>query len=339
MPQTTKSALLTSAGDESQTTAILSALRTIAIEAEGLKALSDNLVGERAAAFERSIGRILEMRGRIVVTGVGKSGHIGTKMAATFASTGTPAFFVHAAEANHGDLGMIGREDIILALSWSGETNELKGILDYSRRFGITLIAMTSKPDSALGRSADEILLLPPATEACPHGLAPTTSTTLQMALGDALAVALLEQRRFTPQDFRIYHPGGKLGASLVRVGDVMHPGDEMPLVASGALMSEAILVMSRKSFGCVAVTGDGGRLSGIITDGDLRRHISSDLLAKTVDHVMTRDPKTVGPDTLAMSALEIINASNITSLMVVGEEKKPVGIVHLHDLLRIGVA
>lgn len=317
---------------------IRSALRTIATEAAGLEALAEALVGERAEAFDRVVTRIAAMTGRLIVTGVGKSGHIGAKIAATFASTGTPAFFVHAAEANHGDLGMIGRDDMVLALSWSGETAELKGIVDYARRFRIPLVAMTSREDSALGRNADDILLLPRAAEACPHGLAPTTSTTLQVALGDALAVALLERRRFTPSDFRIYHPGGKLGASLVKIGDIMHTGDELPLVASGTAMAEAILVMSRKGFGCVAVVADDGRLLGLITDGDLRRHLSSDLLAKSVDDVMTQAPKTVSRETLAMAALEMINASNITALMV-AEDGLPLGIVHLHDLLRIGVA
>ncbi|MDY8108438.1 KpsF/GutQ family sugar-phosphate isomerase [Fulvimarina sp. 2208YS6-2-32] len=326
-------------GTPDRTPAISSALRTIATEVEGLNALAQDLEGARAEAFERALQTIARMKGRLVVTGVGKSGHIGAKIAATFASTGTPAFFVHAAEANHGDLGMIGTDDIILAISWSGETVELKGILDYSRRFGITLIALTSRENSALGRAADATLLLPKrVTEACPHGLAPTTSTTLQIAMGDALAVALLEHRSFTPQDFRTYHPGGKLGASLVRVGDIMHSGAELPLVASGSAMSEAIIEMSRKSFGCVAVTTPKGALAGIITDGDLRRHISSDLLAKTVDEVMSVNPKTAHPDMLAMSALETINTSNITSLMVVADAR-PVGLVHLHDLLRIGVA
>ncbi|MCK5933976.1 MAG: KpsF/GutQ family sugar-phosphate isomerase [Fulvimarina manganoxydans] len=322
----------------SSSPSILSALRTIATEAAGLEALAETLVGERAEAFERVVARIAAMTGRLIVTGVGKSGHIGAKIAATFASTGTPAFFVHAAEANHGDLGMIGRDDMVLALSWSGETAELKGIVDYARRFRIPLVAMTSREDSALGRNADDILLLPRAAEACPHGLAPTTSTTLQVTLGDALAVALLERRRFTPSDFRVYHPGGKLGASLVKVGDIMHTGDELPLVASGTAMAEAIIVMSRKGFGCVAVVDKGGALLGLITDGDLRRHLSSDLLAKPVDEVMTETPKTVTRETLAMAALETINASNITALMV-AENSMPLGIVHLHDLLRIGVA
>ncbi|MEE2952455.1 MAG: KpsF/GutQ family sugar-phosphate isomerase, partial [Pseudomonadota bacterium] len=283
----------------SSSPSILSALRTIATEAAGLEALAEALEGERAEAFERVVARIAAMTGRLIVTGVGKSGHIGAKIAATFASTGTPAFFVHAAEANHGDLGMIGRDDMVLALSWSGETAELKGIVDYARRFRIPLVAMTSREDSALGRNADDILLLPRAAEACPHGLAPTTSTTLQVTLGDALAVALLERRRFTPSDFRVYHPGGKLGASLVKVGDIMHTGDELPLVASGTAMAEAIIVMSRKGFGCVAVVDEGGALLGLITDGDLRRHLSSDLLAKTVDEVMTETPKTVTRETL----------------------------------------
>lgn len=316
----------------------LSAVRTIETEAEGLMALAGLLETDMAAAFERVLDIIQGIEGRLIVTGVGKSGHIGAKIAATFASTGTPAFFVHPAEANHGDLGMIGRDDAILAMSWSGETAELKGIVAYSRRFRIPLVAVTSRPDSTLGREADEALTLPRVAEACPHGLAPTTSTTLQVALGDALAVALLERRGFTPGDFRVFHPGGQLGASLMHVGDIMHVGEAMPLVPAGTPMSEAIIVMSRMGFGCVAVVDPDGCLSGIVTDGDLRRHLGDDLLRQTVDAVMTRDPKTIEPETLTAKALDIVNSLNITALMVV-RQKRPVGIVHLHDLLRIGVA
>lgn len=316
----------------------LSAVRTIETEAEGLMALAGLLKTDMAAAFERVLDIIQGIEGRLIVTGVGKSGHIGAKIAATFASTGTPAFFVHPAEANHGDLGMIGQDDAILAMSWSGETAELKGIVAYSRRFRIPLVAITSRPDSTLGREADEALTLPRVAEACPHGLAPTTSTTLQVALGDALAVALLERRGFTPGDFRVFHPGGQLGASLMHVGDIMHVGEAMPLVPAGTPMSEAIIVMSRMGFGCVAVVDSDGRLNGIVTDGDLRRHLDDDLLGQTVDTVMTRDPKTIEPETLTAKALDIVNSLNITALMVV-RQQRPVGIVHLHDLLRIGVA
>ncbi len=315
-----------------------SAIRTVRTEAEGLALLAEALGGELGDAFERSLDIIAAVRGRLVVTGIGKSGHIGSKIAATFASTGTPAFFVHPVEANHGDLGMIGRDDAVLAMSWSGESAELKGIVSYTRRFRIPLIAVTSRETSALGSAADERLVLPRVAEACPHGLAPTSSTTLQLALGDALAVALLERKGFSPNDFRVFHPGGQLGASLRHVGDVMHRGEALPLVASGTPMGEAILAISRKGFGCVAVVAEDGRLLGIVTDGDLRRHLAPDLLARTVDEVMTPAPKTIRPDTLAIKALDIINGANITALMVV-ENEKPVGIIHLHDLLRLGVA
>ncbi|WP_427023810.1 KpsF/GutQ family sugar-phosphate isomerase [Aureimonas ureilytica] len=318
--------------------AVASALRTVATEAAGLGALADALQGSLGAAFEEAVSRIAAGSGRVIVTGIGKSGHIGAKIAATFASTGTPASFVHAAEANHGDLGMIASSDVVLALSKGGESAELKSIIAYTRRFSIPLIAMTAAADSTLGREADLVLLLPPVEEACPHGLAPTTSTLMQLALGDALALALLEARGFSPSDFRVFHPGGKLGASLTHVSDIMHRGEAMPLVASGTLMSEAILAISSKGFGCVAVVAPDGRLLGIVTDGDLRRHLAPDLLTRTVDEVMTSAPKTIRPETLAVKAMEILNASNITALMVVADGQ-PVGILHLHDLLRIGVA
>ena len=276
--------------------------------------------------------------GRVIVTGVGKSGHIGSKIAATLASTGTPAFFVHPAEANHGDLGMIAKDDAIIAMSWSGESKELQGIIAYSRRFSIPLIAITSGESSALARAADVVLLLPPAPEACPHGLAPTTSALLQLVIGDALAIALLEGRGFTPDHFRTFHPGGQLGANLMQIREIMHVGDKLPLVVSGTGMREAILELSRKGFGCVAITATDGDLVGIITDGDIRRHIGSNLLEMTVDEVMTRSPKTAKPETLVATALQTINSSAITSLMVV-DGRRPIGLVHLHDLLRIGAA
>lgn len=318
--------------------AIASALRTISTEQAGLAALAAAIDNGLAEPFAEAVAMLSAIRGRVIVTGVGKSGHIGSKIAATLASTGTPAFFVHPAEANHGDLGMIARDDAIIVLSWSGETVELKGIIAYSRRFSIPLIAITAGESSALARQADAVLCLPRTPEACPHGLAPTTSTLLQLVVGDALAVALLEARGFTPDHFRTFHPGGQLGASLTHVGEVMHQGEKMPLAASGTLMREAILEISRKGFGCVAITDADGCLAGIITDGDLRRHIDSDLLAMKVDDVMTHSPRTVTPDTLAATALQIINSSAITTLMIV-EDRRPVGIVHLHDLLRIGAA
>jgi arabinose-5-phosphate isomerase len=269
---------------------------------------------------------------------MGKSGHIARKIAATFASTGTPAFFVHAADASHGDLGMITTDDVMLVLSWSGETEELKSLIDYSRRFGIALIAVTVNAESTLGKAADIVLALPQAREACPHNLAPTTSSLMQLALGDALAIALLESRGFTPVDFGVFHPRGNLGAALKFIRDVMHPGAALPLIARGALMSEAIVEMSAKGFGCVAVTDPDGKLVGVITDGDLRRHMGVDLLQATVDEIMTASPKTVRPDQLASEALQLLNAAKITALIVVDMER-PVGIVHFHDLLRVGAA
>jgi arabinose-5-phosphate isomerase len=271
---------------------------------------------------------------------MGKSGHVGRKIAATLASTGTPSFFVHPSEASHGDLGMITPDDVLMALSWSGETAELKDLIDYSRRFRIGLVAVTALADSTLGRAADVVLTLPPAREACPHNLAPTTSTLMQQALGDALAIALLESRGFTALDFRVFHPGGRLGAMLKFVRDIMHTGASIPLARVGTSMSEAISEMTAKSFGCVGIVDGQNRLVGIITDGDLRRHMSpgSNLLELKVEEVMTHEPKTVRPDQLVSEALELLNTLKKTQLMVV-DAGKPVGVVHFHDLLRAGVA
>jgi arabinose-5-phosphate isomerase len=323
---------------EDKRAAILSAARTVSTEQAGIAALAEALDNGLSEPFVRAVECVAGITGRVIVTGVGKSGHIGSKLAATLASTGTPAFFVHPAEANHGDLGMIARDDVIVALSWSGETVELNGIVAYSRRFSIPLIALTSGAKSALARASDIVLLLPRVREACPHGLAPTTSTLLQLVLGDALAIALLEARGFTADHFHTFHPGGKLGASLLKVGEIMHSGERLPLARSGAGMREAILEISRKGFGCVGIVDAKGRLTGIITDGDLRRHVEGDLLSMTVDQVMTREPKTVAPDTLAATALQVVNSSAITALIVT-EGGKPIGIVHMHDLLRIGAA
>jgi arabinose-5-phosphate isomerase len=317
---------------------IASALRTLETEREGVAALAAAIGDGLGAPFVAAIDTIRQARGRLIVTGMGKSGHIARKIAATLASTGTPAFFVHAADASHGDLGMITSDDVMLVLSWSGETEELKSLIDYSRRFGITLIAITVSAESTLGKAADLVLALPQAREACPHNLTPTTSTLMQLALGDALAIALLESRGFTAVDFGVFHPGGKLGAALKFIRDVMHPGSAVPLIARGAPMSEAIVEMSAKGFGCVAITEADGKLAGVITDGDLRRHMRDDLLQAPVDEVMTASPKTVRPDQLASEALQLINALKITALIVV-EKGRPVGIVHFHDLLRAGVA
>jgi arabinose-5-phosphate isomerase len=315
---------------------IASALRTIATEEAGLSALADALRGPLGPAFAETIAKIRAAKGRVIVSGMGKSGHIGRKIAATLASTGTPAFFVHPSEASHGDLGMITSDDVVLALSWSGETKELGDVIDYAARFGVTLIAATSALGSTLGRAADICLALPRVDEACPHGLAPTTTSLMLLALGDALAVALLEARGFTATDFRVFHPGGKLGAVLHFVRDVMHGAEAMPIVAGGTAMSDAILVMSAKGFGCVGVVDHDKRLIGIVTDGDLRRHMAGDLMARKVDEVMTKAPKTIAPDVLVGEAL-LVMEGRITALFAV-EAGRPVGLVHMHDLLRIGL-
>jgi arabinose-5-phosphate isomerase len=317
---------------------IASALRTIRTENAGLVALEEALNNGLSAPFAEAVRTIVASKGRLVVTGVGKSGHIGTKLAATFASTGTSAFFVHSAEANHGDLGMVGRDDVILALSWSGETAELKGIVNYSQRFRIPLIAITAGEESALGRAANVALILPKAQEACPHGLAPTTSTMMQLAIGDALAIALLEARGFSPTDFKTFHPGGSLGASLTHVREIMHKGERLPLVTVGTLMPDAMKVQAQKSFGCVIVVNDDGTLAGIVTDGDISRNLSRNLSELSVDDIMTRKPRTVDQNLLASAALSILNEHHIGALIVV-EDNRPIGLVHFHDLLRIGVA
>ena len=318
--------------------AIDSALRTLEAERGGVDALIAALRNGLSAPFVAAIEMIRSVEGRVIVTGMGKSGHVGTKIASTLASTGTPALFVHPAEASHGDLGMITKSDVILALSWSGETAELKNLTDYSRRYRIGLIAVTANSDSTLGKTADVVLALPPAREACPHNLAPTTSSLMQLALGDALAIALLESRGFTAIDFGLLHPGGKLGALLKTVRDLMHAGAEIPLSPVGARMSEALIEMSRKGFGCVGIVDGEGQLVGIITDGDLRRHMSNNLLEASVDNVMTRKPKTVRPDQLISETLELLNSMKVTALFAI-EAGKPVGIVHIHDLLRAGAA
>ncbi len=323
---------------DGQSEAIESATRTLQFEAEGLSALKAGLGGTLSASFDKAIAMMHSCHGRIIVTGMGKSGHVGLKVAATLSSTGTPSFFVHPSEASHGDLGMITKQDVILAFSWSGETIELGNIVSYSRRFAVPLIAVTSSPESTLGTSADLVLALPQAKEACPHGLAPTTSTVMQLALGDCLAIALLESKGFTARDFKALHPGGQLGARLKFVSDLMHKGDRLPLASADGIMADAIVVMTEKALGCLGVIDGDGLLKGIITDGDLRRHMGDGLLAKRIGDIMTPGPKTVSPDLLASAALEVINASSITALFVV-ENGRPVGIIHIHDLLRAGVA
>jgi arabinose-5-phosphate isomerase len=318
--------------------AIASALRTLDAEGSGVDALAAALRDGLGTAFAAAVDLIRTAQGRVIVTGMGKSGHVARKIASTLASTGTPAFFVHPSEASHGDLGMIANSDVILALSWSGETAELKNIADYSRRHAIKLIAMTAISESTLAKVADVVLSLPQAREACPHNLAPTTSSLMQLALGDALAIALLESHGFTAVDFGMLHPGGKLGTLLKAVRDLMHTGAAIPLSPLGTRMSEAILEMTAKGFGCVGVTDARGLLIGIITDGDLRRHMRDNLLDARVEDVMTRAPKTVRPDQLLSETLDILNVMKVTALFAV-EAGKPVGVIHVHDLLRAGTA
>ncbi len=304
------------------------------VEAAALAALADGLDASFLAAVEVISG----LEGRVVCTGMGKSGHIARKIAATLSSTGTPAMFVHPGEASHGDLGMITTKDAVLALSNSGETAELKDLILYTRRFAIPLIAMIGRRDSTLGREAEVALVLPPLTEACPMGLAPTSSTTAMLALGDALAVALLQGAGFTPQHFAVFHPGGKLGSQLLRVDQLMRGAAELPLVTADCPMSEALVVMTEKCLGCVGVTTTGGILEGIVTDGDIRRRMGTDLLARRAGEVMTRGPRTIAPDLLAVEALHLMNKHSITVLFVV-QDGVPVGAVHLHDCLRAGIA
>src|SRR6476646_841428 len=335
MPKALRTERLTSARSADL---IASAVRTLEVEAIGITTLSAAIHDGLGRAFIAAVELIRRARGRLIVTGMGKSGHVARNIAATFASTGTPAFFVHPSEASHGDLGMITPDDVIMALSWSGETVELKDLIDYSRRFRIRLIAITADGDSTLGRSADVVLAVPQAREACPHNLAPTTSTLMQAALGDALAIALLESRGFTAADFSRLHPGGRLGAMLKFVRDIMHTGSDIPLAAVGTRMSEAIAEMTAKTFGCVGITDRRGHLVGSITYGDLGRHLGAKLLALAVEEVMTPQPRTVRTDQLVSEALELLNSMKKTQLMVV-DGGKPVGVVHFHDLLRAGVA
>ena len=311
------------------------ARRVIRLEQAGLGQLADSL----DETFNATVSCLKDIKGRVICAGVGKSGHVARKIAATLASTGAPAQFVHPTEASHGDLGMITPDDAVLALSKSGETRELGDLMAYCRRFGTPLIGMTSGAESGLAKASDHLLLVPDAPEACAETRAPTTSTTLMMALGDALAVALLEARGFTAQDFKMYHPGGALGAALATVGDLMHAGEDMPVIGLDARMSDALIEISSKGLGCVGVVDAGGQLAGMVTDGDLRRHMGPDLLDQPVAEIMTRDPKTVTSQTLAADALRIMTAGSvkITQLFAV-ENGQPAGLLHIHDLLRAGV-
>ena len=310
------------------------ARRVLGTEIIGLEALA----AELDTSFADAVDKLAAIAGRVTVTGMGKSGHVARKIASTLASTGTPAQFVHPAEASHGDLGMLAAGDAVLALSNSGETNELADILAHARRFTLPLIAITAREHSALADAADVTLRLPEAAEACSMGLAPTTSTTMMMALGDALAVALLERKGFSADDFQQLHPGGHLSRRLLKVSDIMHAGPAVPLVPIDTAMADAILAMTAKSFGCVGITDGTGRLAGVVTDGDLRRHMGDGLLRAGVAEVMSRRPKTIRPQALAAEALAKMNQSAITSLFVVDAAGKPLGILHIHDCLRAGI-
>ena len=307
--------------------------RVLRTEGEALLAFAGSL----SSSFVAAVEAILAARGRIILSGMGKSGHIARKIGATLASTGTPAYFVHPAEASHGDLGMITQDDVCIVLSNSGETSELSDIIAHTRRFGIPLIGVASRPDSTLLKASDIALILPPAPEACAIGMAPTTSTTMTLALGDALAVAVMEKRGFQPRDFKIFHPGGKLGAQLLLVAALMHSGDTLPLIGADAEMSDTLLVMTAKSFGVVGITAPDGTLDGIITDGDLRRNMTG-LMDKTAAQVMHKGPLTIRPEALAAEALGVMNDRKITCLFVVDAANRPVGLIHIHDCLRAGV-
>ncbi len=317
---------------------IASAGRVIDMEIHGLEEMKKNF----GDSFVKAIEMMTKIKGRLIVSGMGKSGHIGQKIAATLASTGTPAFFVHPSEASHGDLGMLTKDDLLLTISNSGESKEMGDIISFSRRFGIPMIAITSNPESTMAKAADLVLLIPSkkeAPEACPLGLAPTTSTTTTLAMGDAIAVALIEQKGFTREEFHDRHPGGKLGNVLLRARDVMVTGDDLPLVPTDMKMSDALVVMTAKSWGCLGVVDEDGQLVGMITDGDLRRHMSTNIIEQPASSVMTLNPKTVVPDILCVEALRLMNTKKITSLFVVDGENKPVGLLHVHSLLMAGVA
>ena len=309
--------------------------RVLRLAAEALDALATSL----DESFPRTLDLLAAVTGRVIVSGMGKSGHVAHKIASTLASTGTPAQFVHPGEASHGDLGMIApNNDAVLALSNSGETNEMSDIITYTRRHKIPLVGMTARAGSALAEAADVAIILPQAPESCPMGLAPTTSTTMMLALGDAIAIALLERKGFSMQDFQVLHPGGSIGRKLLHVSEIMHGPEELPLCRPETLMAEAIIEMTQRRLGCVGITDGAGRLLGIITDGDLRRQMNPDLLRETAGKVMTGAPETIRPQALAAEALGTMNARSITSLFVV-EDERPIGIVHIHDCLRAGVA
>ncbi|KIT15613.1 KpsF/GutQ family sugar-phosphate isomerase [Jannaschia aquimarina] len=319
---------------EISATATDAARRVLRLEGEAVLSLSDNLPDD----FQAIVELIRGAEGRVIVSGVGKSGHIGRKIAATLASTGTPAYFVHATEASHGDLGMVTRHDILLLISNSGETTELRDMVYHSQRFSIPLIGLSSNPDSTLMRAADYRLTLPRLPEACSIGMAPTTSTTLTLALGDALAVALMESRSFKAEDFGVFHPGGKLGSQMRTVADLMHQGDEIPILTGDAAVQDALLVMTSKGFGLAAMVDAEGVLTGVISDGDLRRNMDG-LLDRKPFEIANRTPVTAPPGMLAPEALALLNTYKIGALIVVDDERRPIGVLHIHDLLRAGVA
>ena len=318
---------------------VISAVRTLSVASSGIATLLEQIEhGALGSQLAAALELIRHAKGRVIVTGIGKSGHIGRKLAATLSSTGTPSYFIHPTEAVHGDLGTVVREDVLLALSWSGETQELAPVISYAKRFAVPIIAITCQEASTLARAASVPIILPSVVEACPLGLAPTTSALLQLAIGDALAIALLERRGFSASDFRTFHPGGRIGAKLTRVGEVMHIDTSQLALRRGARISDAILTMTANGFGIAAVCRPDGRLEGVITDGDLRRHMSSNLLDEPVENVMNTDPKVVDSDVIAAEALEIMSAKKVGAL-IVSENGIPIGIVRVHDLLKVGAA
>jgi len=315
---------------------LAAARRVLVTAGEALTALADTLDGD----FTRAVGVMLAAKGRVIVSGMGKSGHVARKIAATLSSTGTPAYFVHPAEASHGDMGAITRQDVLLLLSWGGETAELSDLITYAKRCGIPIIAIGANPDSTLLKAADVKLLLPHAPEACPMGLAPTTSTTMMLSLGDALAVALMERKGFSADQYRDFHPGGSLGRALIRVSDLMHSGESVPLARETTGMGDLLLIMASGRLGCVGIVDEAGALIGIVTDGDIRRHVASGIENRTAAEVMTSGPKIARPDQLAAEALALMTEKKITQLFVLAEgDAKPLGVIHIHDCLRAGLA
>ncbi len=313
----------------------ISAIKTIDSEIDTINHLKDSVKAEN---LTKALDFMQNSKGRIIITGMGKSGHIGRKIAASLASTGTPSFFVHPAEASHGDLGMITEDDIVIAISNSGESRELVDILNYCKRFGIKLIAITKNAESSLGKAGDVVLELPNNGEACPLGLAPTSSTTATLVLGDILTIGMIERKGFSKEDFNDRHPGGKLGSILKRVSDLMHTGQEMPILDENSNMQAVLLEMTSKRLGCVGFINQSGELTGILTDGDLRRCLSSKILEEKAIDLMTHNPKTISPNAMTAEALKIMHDKKITNLFVL-EGKKPVGVIHIHDLLNNGVA